>query len=96
MDKIKNEFIRGTAQVRLIGDKVREARLRWHGHVQRWNAEYIRKRMLCLELPGKRRRGRPKMRFMDVVREGMQVVEVSDRDTASRRNWRLRIGCDDP
>ena len=34
MDKIKNDFIRGTAQVREIGDKVREARLRWCGHVQ--------------------------------------------------------------
>ena len=41
MGKIKNEFIRGTAQVRQIGDKVKEARLRWCGHVQRRNAEYI-------------------------------------------------------
>ena len=48
MDKIKNEFIRETAQVRQIGDKVREARLRWYGHVQRWNGEYIGKRMLYL------------------------------------------------
>ena len=56
MDKIKNEFIRGTAQVRQMGDKVREARLRWYGHMQRQNTEYIGKRMLCLELPGKRRR----------------------------------------
>ena len=62
------------------GDKVREARLRWYGHVQKWNAEYIGngRRMLCLELPGKRRRGRPKTRFMDVVREDMRVVGVSD------------------
>ena len=44
MDKIKNEFIRGTAQVRRIGDKVRETRLRWCGHVQRQNAEYIGKK----------------------------------------------------
>ena len=48
MDKIKNEFIGGTAKVRQIGDKVREARLRWYGHVQRRNTEYIGKRMLCL------------------------------------------------
>ena len=96
-DEIKNEFIRGIAKVRQIGDKVREARLRWYGHVQRRNAEYIGKRMLCLELPGKRRRGRPKTRFMDVVREDMRVVGVSDRDTAtSRRNWRLRIRYGDP
>ena len=66
MDKIKNEFIGGIAHVRQIGDKVREARLRWYGHVQRQNAECIDKRMLCLELPGNRRRGRPKTRFMDV------------------------------
>ena len=86
MDKIKNEFIRGTAKVRQIGDKVREARLRWYGHVQRRNAEYIGKGMLCLDLPGKRRRGRSKTRFMDVVREDMRVVGVSDRDMANRRN----------
>ena len=64
--------------------------------MQRPNAEYIGKRMLCLEMPGKRRRGRPKTRFMDVIREDMRVVGVSDRDTASRRNWRLRIRCGDP
>ena len=71
MDKIKNKFIQGIAQVRQIRDKVREARLRWYGHMQRWNAEYTGKRMLCLELSGKRRRGRLKIRFMDVVREDM-------------------------
>ena len=95
-NKIKNEFIRGTAQVRQIGDKVSEARLRWYGHMQRQNAECIGERMLCLEPPGKRRRGRPKMRFMDVVRGDMRMVGVSDRDMASRRNWRLRIHCGDP
>ena len=36
--------------------------------MQRWNTEYICKRIMCLELSGKRRE-RPKIRFMDVVRE---------------------------
>ncbi|KAK3510464.1 hypothetical protein QTP70_008662 [Hemibagrus guttatus] len=35
LDRITNEYIRGTAHVGRLGDKVREARLRWFGHVQR-------------------------------------------------------------
>ncbi|KAK3556642.1 hypothetical protein QTP70_010834 [Hemibagrus guttatus] len=42
LDRIRNEYIRGTAHVGRLGDKVREARLRWFGHVQRRN------RSLCL------------------------------------------------
>ncbi|KAF7692744.1 hypothetical protein HF521_010354, partial [Silurus meridionalis] len=41
MDRIRNEFIRGTAHVEHFGDKVREARLRWFGHVQRRDMGYI-------------------------------------------------------
>ncbi|KAK3553470.1 hypothetical protein QTP70_003514 [Hemibagrus guttatus] len=35
LDRIRNEYIRGTAHVGHLGDNVREARLRWFGHVQR-------------------------------------------------------------
>ena len=35
MDKIRNEYIRGTAQVGKFGEKTREARLRWYGHLRR-------------------------------------------------------------
>ncbi|KAK3560311.1 hypothetical protein QTP86_006300 [Hemibagrus guttatus] len=35
LDRIRNEYIRGTAHVGRLGDKVRGARLRWFGHVQR-------------------------------------------------------------
>ncbi|KAK3532159.1 hypothetical protein QTP86_009023 [Hemibagrus guttatus] len=43
LDRIRNEYIRGTAHVGRLGDKVREARLRWFGHVQRRESEYIGK-----------------------------------------------------
>ena len=33
MDRMRNEHIRGAEQVGQLGDKVREARLRWFGHV---------------------------------------------------------------
>ncbi|KAK2875054.1 hypothetical protein Q8A73_024333, partial [Channa argus] len=96
MDRIRNEYIRGTAHVRCFGDKVREARLRWFGHVQRRNCEYIGRRMLRLELPGRRSRGRPKRRFMDVVREDMKLVGVREEDAEDRVRWRHMIRCGDP
>ncbi|KAI5086740.1 hypothetical protein C0J45_2291, partial [Silurus meridionalis] len=93
MDKIRNEFIRGTAHVGCFGDKVREARLRWFGHVQRRDMNYIGRRMLKMEPPGRRKRGRPKRRFMDVVREDMQVVGVKEADVEDRVVWRRMIRC---
>ena len=52
--------------------------------------------MLRMELPGKRKRGRPKRRFMDVVKEDMAEVEVTEEDTVDRRNWRKKIRCGEP
>ena len=49
-----------------------------------------------MELPGKRKRGRPKRRFMDVVKQDMAEVEVTEEDTVDRRNWRKKIRCGDP
>ena len=53
IDKIRNEYIRGTAQVGRFGEKTREARLRWYGHVRSKDDGYIGRRMLKMELPGK-------------------------------------------
>ena len=64
MDKIRNEYIIGTAQVRKFGDKTPEARQRWYGHRRRKDDGYIERRMLRMELSGKRKRGRPNRRFM--------------------------------
>ncbi|KAK3546361.1 hypothetical protein QTP70_025767 [Hemibagrus guttatus] len=72
LDRIRNEYIRGTAHVGCLGHKVREARLRWFGHVQRRESEYIGRRMLDMELPGRRQRGRPKRRYMDGINEDMK------------------------
>ena len=91
MDKTRNEYIRGTAQVGRFGEKTREARPTWHGHVRRKDYGYIGIRMLRMELPGKRKRGRPKRRFMDVVKEDMAEVEVTEEDTEDRSNWRWKI-----
>ena len=96
LDRIRNDRIRGTAHVRRFEDKVREARLRWYGHVQRKEEEYIGKRMMKMELPCRRRRGRPKRTYIDVVKEDMTVVGVTEEDTRDRKKWRRMIRCGDP
>ncbi|MGL5522133.1 MAG: hypothetical protein ACRDAW_02585, partial [Metamycoplasmataceae bacterium] len=79
-----------------FGDKVREARLRWFGHVQRRDMNYIGRRMLRMEPPVRRKRGRPRRRFKDMVREDMQVVGVKEADVEDRVVWRRMIRCGDP
>ena len=63
--KIKNADIRGTVKVGQISKKVMESRLRWYGHVKRREDNYVGRRVLEIELPGKRKVGRPKRRFMN-------------------------------
>ena len=70
-DKIRNEYIRSTVKLERLGMKMREGRLRWYGHVMRRDQEYVGRKMMEMELPGKRKRGRPKRRFLDVVKEDM-------------------------
>ena len=96
LDKIKNDVIRGTAHVRRLRDKLRESRLRWFGHVQRREENYVGRQMLQMSIPGKRRRGRPKRRFLDGVREDMERADVTVEDANDRAGWRKAICCGDP
>ena len=73
-DKIRNEYIKGRVKVERLGMKLREGRLRWYGYVMRRDQEYVGKKMMKMELLGKRKRGRPKRRFLDVVKEDMGEV----------------------
>ena len=64
LDRIRNERIRGTTKVGEISKKVQESRLKWYGHVLRREDEYVGKRVMAMEVPGNRRRGRPKRRWL--------------------------------
>ena len=95
-DKIRNEHIRSTVKVEWLGMEMREGRLRWYGHVMRRDQEYVGRKMMEMELPGKRRRGRPKRRFLDVVKEDMKEVGVKEMDIEDRKMWRMMIRCGHP
>ena len=95
-DKIRNEHIRSTVKVERLGMKMREGRLRWYGHVMRRDKEYVGRKMMEMELPGKRKRGRPKRRFLDVVKEDMEEVGAKEMDIGDRKMWRMMIRCGHP
>lgn len=79
---------RGTAQVERPGDKVREARLRCCGHVQRRDSEDTGKMILNMEVEDRRKRGKQQIRFMDVVKENTKRVGVTEEDVRDRVRWR--------
>ena len=45
-DKIRNEYVRGTAKIAKLGDKLRNARPRWYGRVKRREEGYVGKTMI--------------------------------------------------
>ena len=52
--------------------------------------------MMEMELPGKRKRGRPKRKFLDVVKEDMEEVGAKETDIEDRMMWRMMIRCGHP
>ena len=79
-DKIRNKYMRGTAKIAKLRDKLRNARLRWYGQVKRREEDYVGKRMMEMAVPGIRKRGRTKRRWMDLVKEDMKRVGAREGD----------------
>ena len=54
--------------------KVKQSMLRWSGYVKLRDDDYVGRKVLEKQLPGKRRRGRPKRTYLSVVKDDMQEV----------------------
>ena len=62
----------------------------------RRDQEYVGRKRMEMELSGKRRRGRPKRRYLDAVKEDMREVGVKETDVEDRKMWRMMIRCGHP
>ena len=81
-DKIRNEHIRGTTGVVQASKK---------SEVRRMKEEHIVRRMLDVEIQGKRRRGRPNLRWKDVCKRDMTEVGLKEDNTTNRAAWRNKF-----
>ena len=89
-DHIKNEDIWREANVEPMTTFLRKKRLRWYGHVLRKEGEDTTKKMLNMQVQGKRIRGRPKKRWLDNIREDMKEYNMTEDMAQDRSVWRMK------
>ena len=84
-DKIRTEHIRGTTRVVQASKKITEKRLKRYGHVRRMKEEHILRRMLDVDIPWKRRRGRPNLRWKDACKRDMTQAGLKEDNATNGR-----------
>ena len=90
-DKIRNEHIGGTTRVAQASKKITEKRLKWYGHVRRMKEEHIVRRMLDVDIPGKKRRGRPNIRWENACKRDMTQAGLKEDNATNRAKWRKKL-----
>jgi hypothetical protein len=65
--------------------EIKEARLRWLGHVERMSEDRVIKKLYMNKPEGRRSVGRPKMRWLDDVEEDLRNMRISGWRGKTRR-----------
>ena len=84
-DHVRNTIIQEDANVCQMSTFLRQKRLHWYGHVKRREADNLSRKMLDMVVPGKRRRGLPRLRWTDNNREDMTKYELTADMTENRQ-----------
>ena len=95
-DRIRNENKRGSVKVTELSKKMQEVRLRWYGHVMRRENDYVGRKVMEMDVLGRRRRGRPKKRWKDCVVEDMREKNLLEHYVQDRTRWRRLTMNNDP
>ena len=90
-DKIRNEHIRGKTRVVQASNAITGKRLKWYGHVRRMKEEHIVRRMLDVDMPGKRNRGRPNMRRKCACKTDVTEARLKEDNATNRGEWRKKL-----
>ena len=90
LDRETNENIRNALNIEPITDILRRSRMRWFGHLLRMD-DKNKVKVWKMSVPGKRRQGRTKMRWMDNIRKDMLEMGLKMEDAQTREFWSKEI-----
>ncbi len=82
--------------VKPITTYVTQKRLSWYGHVMRREDTNVAKEVTTIKVGRKRPRGRPRLRWMDLVRSDLKQHQLDPKLTQNREGWRNAIIAIDP
>ena len=78
--RVKNDTVKERMGIGQLDGKLREAMLHCYGHVQRKEDTYIGQKVMVMKLPGRQRRGRPRRRYMDMLKEDLEKIGATEGD----------------
>ena len=87
-DHMRKDNTRERLKVESITERCRKARLRLFGHVKRRDQEYVGRKTLEVVPPGRKKRGRPKQRWMDYVNRDTRAIGTTKDEVHDRTGWR--------
>ena len=89
-DMVESTVLASRVGVDDLEEHLRQKRLRWFGDIARRDEEMKIKKVFELKIEGRRKRGRPVKRWIDVVEEDMKKRVVVQQDAGDREGWRRR------
>ena len=86
MDRVRNEYIRGSLKVAEVSKKIQEARLRWYSDVMNSFQKQVAREAMDKEVVGRRRKARPKTRWKDGIGTDLLEKGLNEGDYKNRNN----------
>ena len=70
---------------------LRQKRLNLYGHIRRREEDNLSRKIMDMVVPGKRRRGRPRRRWIDNNREDMSKYELTADMAENKQYWKMMV-----
>ena len=85
----------GSQSIRSLKESLGKTEMVWSCHEKRED-EFVCKRVMNMEVGGRRRKGRPKFRWKDNIAKDLKEKVLSEQDTQDRIRWRRLTSKGDP